>query len=335
MRWYFLLALAALTLSGQSAQPAVKTNTSWNVPRTADGHPDLQGTWSYASNTPLERPRELGNQEFYTEEELATKQGQKRAADMAPVVEAHYDLSQFGLDNSWSKLAKNLRTSIVVGSDGRIPAMLPAAAAKAAARTAYNREHLYDSAENRSLSERCILWGTEGPPMLPLGYNANLQIFQTADELAVLQEMIHDARMIPFYAKPHLPASVKQWFGDSRGHWEGDTLVVDTTNYAAKTAFRGSGEKLHVTERFTRAGAETLVYQFTVEDPDTWDKPWSGEVPMRRINERIFEYACHEGNLGMPNILSGARAQEAHNEEARKEEARKVEARILERKTQQ
>ena len=190
-----------------------------------------------------------------------------------------------------------------------MPPLLPEQAKRVAARAAFNREHLFDGPENRGLAERCILWGSEGPPMLPVGYNANLQIFQNADHVAILQEMIHDARMIPTNNQPHL-SGVRQWFGDSRGHWDGDTLVVDTTNFTDRTAFRGSTEKLHVTERFTRVNANTIIYQFTVEDPAAWAKPWSGEVPMLRTAGPIFEYACHEGNLGMPNILSGARAEE-------------------------
>jgi hypothetical protein len=311
----FVVLIAPAFLYGQLAKPLpdAKTKTAWNVPRTPDGHPDLQGVWSNASLTPLERPKQLGAKEFYTEEELAAlkaRPGGTRASDRAPTVEAHYDLSQFGLDSSQFKLAKNLRTSIIVGSDGRVPPLLPERAKVVAARAAYNREHLFDGPENRGLAERCILWGSEGPPMLPVGYNANLQIFQNADHVAILQEMIHDARVIPTNRQPHLSSGVRQWFGDSRGHWEGDTLVVDTTNFNDKTAFRGSTENLHVTERFTLTAQNTILYQFTVEDPAAWAKPWSGEVPMLRTTDRIFEYACHEGNLGMPNILSGARAEE-------------------------
>ncbi len=314
LRNLVVLTVPAL-LFGQLGKPVpdTKTKAVWTVPRTPDGHPDLQGVWSNASLTPLERNKELGAKEFYTETELAelkARPGGTRAPDRAPTVEAHYDLSQFGLDSSQFKLAKNLRTSIIVGPAGRVPPLLPEQAKKVAARTAYNREHLFDGAENRSLSERCILWGSEGPPMLPVGYNANLQIFQNADNVVIMQEMIHDARVIPTGKQVHLSAGIKQWFGDSRGHWEGDTLVVDTTNFTGKTAFRGSSENLHVTERFTRVDADTILYQFTVEDATAWAKPWSGEVPMLRTTDRIFEYACHEGNLGMPNILSGARAEE-------------------------
>ena len=312
---HFVALLVPVLLYGQLGKPAPdnKTKASWSVSRTPDGHPDLQGVWSNASLTPLERPKELGAKEFYTEAELATlkaRPGGTRAPDRAPTVEAHYDLSQFGLDGSQFELAKNLRTSIIVGPEGRVPPLLPEPAKRVAARAAFNREHLFDGPENRGLAERCILWGSEGPPMLPVGYNANLQIFQNADHVAIMQEMIHDVRIIPTNNQPHLSGGVRQWFGDSRGHWDGDTLVVDTTNFTDRTAFRGSTEKLHVTERFTRVNANTIIYQFTVEDPAAWAKPWSGEVPMLRTAGPIFEYACHEGNLGMPNILSGARAEE-------------------------
>jgi len=299
-------------VAAKPAPAAAKAKTAWTGPRTIDGQPDLQGTWSNASNIPLERPKELGAKEFYTEAEAAQAEGNKtdRAPDRVALPEAHYDMSQFGLANKWVKMAPNLRTSLIVGPEGRVPAFTPEAAKRVAARAAYNREHLYDSAQNRGLSERCIIWGNEGAPMLPQGYNSNLQIFQTSGQVAILQEMIHDVRMIPLDNRPHLPKDVQQWAGDSRGHWEGETLVVETTNFTGKTMLRGATENMHVTERFTRTGPDSIVYQFTVEDPNTWVKPWSGEVPMTRSNGRIYEYACHEGNLGMANILSGARADE-------------------------
>ena len=154
------------------------------------------------------------------------------------------------------------------------------------------------------------MWPNEGPPMLPAGYNSNLQIVQGQGYVAIMQEMIHDVRIIPIDGSPHLASNVRQWFGDSRGHWEGDTLVVDTTNFTNRTAFRGSSENLHVVERFSRTADDRILYQFTVEDPSTWETSWSGEVPMTKIDGPIYEYACHEGNYGMRNNLSGARAAE-------------------------
>ena len=176
-----------------------------------------------------------------------------------------------------------------------------------------------DGTEDRGLAERCILGFNSGPPMVPSGYNNNMQLFQNADHVVVLNEMVHDARVVPLDGRPHLPEDVRQWMGDSRGHWEGDTLVVDTTNFTAKTSSfspsamvaLGSGEHLHLTERFTRVGPDTLLYEFTVRDPRTFTRPFTAAVPMKKLDAPIFEYACHEGNYGMVNLLSGARAEDA------------------------
>jgi hypothetical protein len=203
-----------------------------------------------------------------------------------------------------------MRTSLVVGPEGTIPALLPEAQQRVAAKAAALKGHQFDSHETRPLGERCILWPNEGPPMLPAGYNADLQIVQGPGYVAILQEMIHDARIIPTDGRPHVPSNIRMLMGDSRGHWEGNTLVVDTTNFTDKTAFRNSSDKLHVTERFTRADDDTITYQFTVEDPSTWAKPWSAEIPMTKVDTPIYEYACQEANYGMPNILSGARSEE-------------------------
>jgi hypothetical protein len=160
------------------------------------------------------------------------------------------------------------------------------------------------------LPDRCILWPTAGPPMVPSAYNNNYQILQTPEYVAILVEMIHDVRIIPLDGHPHLPSNIRQWMGDSRGHWEGNTLVVDTTNFTDKTHFRGSDQNLHLVERFTRTGPDTILYEFTVDDPTSFTKPWKGQAPFTKTPGPIYEYACHEGNYGMTNILSGARAQE-------------------------
>jgi hypothetical protein len=188
--------------------------------------------------------------------------------------------------------------------------MLPQAQQRNAARAAANKGHEFDGPENRGLAEQCILWGNEGPPIQPVGYNSNLQIVQGPGYVAIVQEMIHDVRIIPTDGSAHVASNIRQWFGDSRGHWEGDTLVVDTTNFTDRTAFRGSSENLHVVERFSRQPDDSILYKFTVEDPSTWEKSWSGEFPMTKIDGPIFEYACHEGNYGMRNNLSGARAED-------------------------
>lgn len=296
----------ASVTAGASSSPSL---------RTPDGHPDLQGYWTNTTVTPLERPKDLGNKAFFTPEEAA-EYAKKQLATPEPTgpgtyADVHYNMAQFGLEKSQSKIAANVRTSLITDPpDGRIPPMTPEAQKRNAERAAKNKGHEFDGPENRGLAERCIMWGNEGPPMMPVGYNSNLQIVQGPGYVAILQEMIHDVRIIPTDGRPHVASNVRQWMGDSRGHWEGDTLVVDTTNFTDKTAFRGSSENLHVVERFRRVDANTISYQFTVDDPSTWTHSWSAEIPMTKIDGPIFEYACHEGNYGLPNNLSGARAEE-------------------------
>jgi len=315
-----LMFLAALTaaallvpapLAAQTAN-AVKT---WTLSKTADGAPDLQGVYSNATTVPLERPRNLGAKEFYTEEEMVER---NKAAAAAAAARAnaevdpnivHYDLGQFGLNQRVT--AASNRTSQIIGPEGTIPPTLAPAQARVAAKQAALRGHNFDDAQHRGLSERCILWPNEAPPMLSPGYNSDLQISQGPGYVVILQEMIHDARVIPTDGSAHLPSDIRLWMGDSRGHWEGNTLVIDTTNFTDQTAFRNSSKDLHVIERLTRASDNTVLYQFTVEDPSTWAKPWSAEVTWEKINNPIYEYACQEGNYGLANILSGARSDEA------------------------
>ncbi|HYL37754.1 MAG TPA: hypothetical protein VEV17_17700 [Bryobacteraceae bacterium] len=314
------IAVAWLTmpLAFGQAPSAVAAKTApapkpWTLPHLPDGHPDFEGVWTNASVTPLERPKELGAKEFYTPEEAAEHDKHEledrtswdRLGNQATV---HYDMSQFGLDVSKVKVALSRRTSLIIGPDGRVPPLTPEARQRLADRAAKQRGHEFDSYENRPLQERCIVWANEGPPMLPAAYNSNLQIVQGDGYVGILQEIIHDARMIPTDGRPHLDSGIRQWMGDSRGHWEGDTLVVDTTNFTSRTAFRGSTETLHVVERFTRVSDDTILYEFTVDDPATWTRPWTAQLPLVKVDAPIFEYACHEGNLGMPNTLSGARA---------------------------
>jgi hypothetical protein len=315
-------ALLAFTATSAFAQPvpaAAKVATATPAKaqpalRTPDGKPDLQGVWSTASVTPLERPKDLGAKEFFTKEEAEAYEKKilavKEVAAPGTYGDVHYSMAQFGLEKGQSQVAASIRTSLIVGPDGRIPPMLPEAQQRNAARAAANKGHEFDGPENRALGEQCIMWPNEGPPMLPAGYNSNLQIVQGPGYVAILQEMIHDVRVIPTDGSPHLAAGIRQWFGDSRGHWEGDTLVVDTTNFTDRTAFRGTSKNLHVVERFSRQADDRILYQFTVDDPSTWAKSWSAEMPMTKIDGPIFEYACHEGNYGMRNNLSGARAQE-------------------------
>ena len=315
-----LLALAPAVAQTPAAKLANQTtaNKTWTPPRTPDGQPDLGGVYTNASAIPLERHKDLGAKEFFTKEEAAAyaAKAKVRQEVVGPGTygDVHYNMSQFGLDRGQGEFPATLRTSLIVGPDGHVPPLLPAAKARMAARAAANKGHEFDGPENRSLAERCILWPNEGPPMLPESYNSNVQIVQGPGYVAVLQEMIHDVRIIPTDGRPHLPPEVRQLMGDSRGHWEGNTLVVDTTNFTDRTAFRGSGENLHVVERFTPTDANTVTYQFTVSDPSTWEKSWSGEVLMTKIDSPIFEYACTEGNYGLRNNLSGARASEKNTQ---------------------
>jgi hypothetical protein len=275
----------------------------------------LDGIWTNATPTPLERPASVGGREFYTPAEQAANEKQaQQPVDIATLAgtDIHYDFTQYGLDPSQSKLNVNKRTSIVVDPpDGKIPPMNAAGRMRATERAAARkRAGTYDGPETRPLGERCIIWPGEGPPMLPEAYNSNIQIQQGPGYVTILQEMIHDVRIVPLDGQPHPGPKIRQYMGDSRGHWEDKTLVVDTTNFNGRTVFHGSGEDLHVVERFTRVDADSILYQFTVEDPSTWDRPWKGELLLTRIQGPIFEYACHEGNYGMANTLRGARAAE-------------------------
>jgi len=280
----------------------------------AQTRPDLEGIWTSASVVPLERPASLKGKEFYTREEAAENAKRvlgmsswERLGSQAP---EHYNMSQYGLDLSQAKVASTLRTSLIVGPDGRVPPLTPEARKRMEERASRNRGHQFDGPENRPLQERCLVYSTEGPPMLPAAYNSNMQIVQDAGHVAIVQEMIHSARVIPTDGSPHLPSSIRLWSGDSRGHWEGQTLVVDTTNFTDKTAFHNSTSNLHLVERFTRVDADTIVYEFTAEDPATWVRPWTAQIQLTRIDGPIFEFACHEGNRGMANTLAGARAAE-------------------------
>jgi hypothetical protein len=310
MGFRILGALAAATaMLALAPTPSAKTT----VPaRTADGRPDLQGNWTNATYTPLERPAELAGKEFFTEKEAAEyAQRRERQFNSQAPDDIHYD-NAIWQSEPYQKGLSSLRTSLIYDPpDGRIPPLTPDGARRAAERAAWRRSHPPSEAiENRTLAERCITWGNEGPPMLPPGYNANLQIVQTPGAVIVRQEMIHGARIIPLDGRPHVGAGIRQWGGDSRGHWEGQTLVVDTTNFNDKINFRGSTSGLHVVERFTRADANTIDYRFTVDDPNTWTRAWSAQVPLHRTDAQIFEYACTEGNYGIANILRAARLED-------------------------
>jgi hypothetical protein len=308
----FLAAVTAFLCAGAMAQTG-----GGDIPRTASGKPNFQGHWSSATVTPLERPQNLADKEFFTPEEFAKFESDSlvvRETQEGTTGDVHYQLTDYGLDRSQNERATNLRTSIVTDpADGRIPATTPEADAIAAMQREHSQKHGYDSAKDRPLAERCIVWPHNGPPMLPVGYNSNNQIIQTDDHLVFTQEMMQEPRIIPLDGRPPLPANIEQWRGSSTGHWEGDTIVVETTNFTGLAA-RNISPTGKVTERFTMTGPDTILYQFTVDDPKTWTAPWSGEYRLTRTEGPMFEYACHEGNYGIANILSGIRAQEAAGE---------------------
>jgi hypothetical protein len=305
-----------------AAAALVSAQKKWTLTHLSDGQPDFTGYWTNATYTPLERDRELGTKEFFTPDEAAAY-AKKRAEieNSQPKDNIHYD-DRIWQDENYAKVVTRNRTSIVFDpADGRLPDLTPAAKAIVAARAEYNRTHgPSDEASSRSLGERCISWGNEGPPMLGSTYQANLQIMQTPGRFIVRHEIMNGIRIIPVDGTPHVSKDMRLLHGDSRGRWEGDALVVETTNFSDRTPFRGppatarqdifTGPELRVTERFTRLDAETIVYRFTVDDPGTFVKPWSGELVMRKMDGPLYEYACHEGNYGLANILSAARVEE-------------------------
>ena len=318
-----VLSLAVVSFAGQTRSADGAASMS---PRTAWGEPDLQGVWDFRTLTPMERPDELSDKQVLTAEEAAQFQ-QVQLADIAARDDEVPDdivgnYNQFWFDRGTTVVETN-RTSLVVDPpDGRIPALTPAAqqqqAALAEARRGVGSHEptpggWLDDLGANGLQVRCILGFNSGPPMTPSAYNNNVQLIQTPDQVVILNEMNHNARIVPLDGRPHLGPDLLQWVGDSRGHWDGDTLVVETTNFLRETSFmRGaSSPNLHLVERFTRVDGDTLLYEVTVDDPTTWTRPWTYSVPMTRNPDPIYEYACYEGNYAMETILAGARADEA------------------------
>jgi hypothetical protein len=294
------IALATVTATAQSKKA---------IPRTPDGRPDLQGTWDFAQLTPLERPSEFANKDSVSDEEaeefaqrrIETSNKDRRDGGAAADVERAYN--DFWWDFG-TRIAK--QPSLVVDPpDGRIPPLTTEARERNA-----NRRTLYDNPEERPFAERCILGFNSGPPMVPSAYNNNMQLVQTPRHIVILNEMIHSARIVDMSGRPHMPPSMRFLTGDSIGHWENDTLVVDTTNFSKERAFRGASSNMHLVEKFTRVDGDTLRYEFTVDDPATWTRSWTASVPMTRSTELMFEYACHEANYALEGVLKGARFQE-------------------------
>ena len=325
------VALFGVTMSWAlpaTSQTAQSQSSEWMVPRTADGHPDLQGVWANNSATPLERPEVLGDRAYLTDEEVATLQaragelfnGETDAAFGGSVFEAALEgandyQSGDGVTAETPKGTGNYnqfwlvdrdfdnRTSLIINpTNGRLPDLTPGAVKRAELRR--SQRGAADSYSERSNSDRCITYGV---PRTSAGYNSYFQIFQTPTHIAVLQEMIHEVRLIPMEG-PHLTQDVRQYNGDSRARWEGDTLVIETRNYSSKNGIRQATEHVTTTERFTRVSPDTLQWEVTYEDPNTWAEPWTLMIPLSKSEDAIFEYACHEGNYAMEGILAGQRA---------------------------
>ena len=326
-----ILMTAALIPVGASAQaPAAKPGAApagkaYTPPKTSDGQPDLQGVWDFRNVIPLERPAQFADKEFLTDAEVAEFErtagarldmdrrdddpnrtpavvnGQKATADVA---RAYNDFWwDFG-----KKFVGSKRSSLIIDpKDGKMPAYTPAGK-KRVDDDAARRARAAEGPEDRGVGERCIMGFNAGPPMLPSAYNNNVQLFQSKDHVVILNEMVHDARIVPIDGRPH--KSVAQWSGSSRGHFEGSTLVVETKGFYQNTSFAGSSPNMQVVERFTRVSPDVMMYEFTITDPTTWAKPFTAQVPMVKSSDHLYEYACHEGNYGMEGILSGARSLE-------------------------
>ena len=324
-----IACLAPAPTSAQSQAPSEADTVTWAPPRTPDGRPDLQGFWTTQTFTPLERPEYLAGKEFFTEEEAAALHQQFTAEGVDPSARdainledaearekrlyqtnreatyIHYD-NEIWLRTPVPKGLSSRRTSLITDPpNGRVPPLTPEARQRTAdAAQARRQRGAFDGYEARPLSERCIVWPHNGPPMLPTAYNDIHQIFQTPDYVVVHTELSNNLpRIIPLDGRPHISDDIRQFPGDSRGRWEGETLVVETRNFTDKTRFQGSSEALRVVERFTRVDANTILYQFTVDDPTSWTSAWSAEIPMVKTEGPLFEYACHEGNYDIRHIL--------------------------------
>ena len=313
-----LLAAALVLLPAAApAQTARSSPRQWTAPRTPWGDPDLQGVWNNGTVTPFERPAQFENKELLTEEEAARYEKEMTTRQNADLRDGtrgtEGDLARAYNEVWWehgSKVVATRRTSIVVDPpNGKVPP-LTAEAQRRAQRLAEARRKADtpDSWTDMTLRDRCILY--RPLPNLPTNNNNNYEIVQTPGQVAILQEEIHETRIIPLDGSPHLHSSVRQWLGDPRGHWEGNTLVVDTTNFTGETDFRGAGRDLHLVERWTRKADDRIDYEFTVEDATAWARPWSGAYTFWKNSGLLYEYACHEGNLALKHILESARAAE-------------------------
>ena len=337
--WVLEWLLVAAVVVSLSSVPAAGQGRAGALegPRTPWGDPDLQGVWDYWTFTPLERPAELAGKDVLTDEEAAAVAHAARDAALAIDRDGPQEGSTGAYGQAvWTErdraTALNQTSLIVDPPDGTMPPVTPGEMRRVTAHRAAGGRPVRsraagvasDGPEDRGLAERCIVGFSTGPPMLPAGYNNNVQIFQTPGYVVLAVEMIHDVRIIPVDGRPHLPGDLDQWLGDARGHWEGETLVVDTINFTDRvgsfsttSVSWGTGERLHLIERFTRVDANTLRYEFTVDNPSVFTRTFSASFPMQRSSLPLYEYACHEGNYGLLNILTGARAEERTASEGR------------------
>jgi len=301
-----LIAAASLAARAQAPVRPTATARSWTLPRTSWGAPSLEGVWNYATMTPLERPREFAGKAVLTADEAAAYERQTLARQSTANNTAGPDWWDPG-----TRRLTGRRTSLIVSPpSGRIPPLTPEAQQRTAAGAEARRQRgPAEGPEDLGLNVRCLMWSTAGPPMLPGVYNNNVQLVQTPDHLVILNEMIHDARIVPMDNRPH--GAMKRWMGDSRGRWDGSTLVIDTVNFSDKSGFRGSDENLRLTERFTRVDADTIEYEFSVDDPSVWTGSWTAAFPLHKIDSPMYEYACHEGNArSVEGILRASRTQD-------------------------
>jgi len=326
----------AIKAAVERAKAAAAT-ANWTPPRTPWGDPDLQGYWLLSTYTPLERPKELAGKPFYTEEEAVAAFRKAVVADAGVDPKTvHYDWKEYGMDAWQSPVRPNLHTSLIVDPpDGRLPPRTPEARKRQAAAAAAARviSPLAGVSTYGNLYTRCIT-GLEGPPLVrggmpgsdsaaqAAGVSAESQIVQTPGYVLMYMQSNSDVRIVPLDGRPHLAQDVREWLGDPRGHWEGNTLVVDTTNFkdaSPGTNFLGSTDALHLVERFTLVNPKTIRYEYTVSDPKTWTRPWSAESPLPRIEPPIFEFACHEHNYGLINLVVGSQIRQAEREKAAKQ----------------
>jgi hypothetical protein len=331
-------SLLTHSVAGQTATPKATpkppTTKPWTPPRTANDQPDLQGVWNWALGTPLERPAQMAGKAFLTDDELT--QAEQQARDQANVdrrdgagtnTDVGRETNEFWHTRRTTILTH--RTSLITDPpEGTLPPLTPEAERRRAANVAARAKRgPADSYEDRRINERCLMNEGHGPPILPnnidilVGREVPFQIFQNSDYVAILSEELPQLRIIPLDGRPHLPSGIRQWVGDSRGRWEGTTLVIETTNLNGHRSIAGfPAENMRVVERLTRSSPDTIDYQFTVDDTTTWTKPWTASVPIVRTQGRLYEFACHEGNYGLVNILTGARAEEKAAQEAAKDQ---------------